>query len=557
MVIRFIFGVYDLEDLVQRPLLLDMVVRTIIHGSIDIAQRDLKFGPSELYEFYTLACAQRDAGKEEMIPFLRADDRLEACRRLAIEMFSCGTIILTNEQILSILRGLPFKMANYGGSDFSEFLPKALTDVRLCSFLTLDGSEALKFSHASFMEFFFAQAIVLNCNSNLEFLRQQVKQAAAPAVVYSLGSFARSQNDFALRIGVALDAMRDGNTSRERDDIYFDELVLRIAWASSDLLKNKHLRQCVIKNSRLAKSELSGTYLDRVALKELGLHKSVLDGCVFTKCSFHEVEMWNVVLNKCDLDVTAVEVSADKCECKTGKFSVQNVEKIDAVELRRIQGRDWLLRRCVFVGVKVMLSGKGMIDNTRFQERCVVSFDAGTVFDAGSNFEVIDSVVYRRRMTSDLKGPQTSWLGDSGSVMFAGCTLMGLWMTNVEIDDLLGRSAKRIRFDECHGVVLTEDRQSLIDGQKLANLSRLFPDIVFVDLNRFVNLKQVAAELHLTGKDVDLEDLCVKLARSGRESISPEARWSLERLSEIATRFRLSLSKIPDVAERMTTRKRG
>ena len=278
MVIRFIFGVYDLEDLVQRPLLLDMVVRTIIHGSIDIAQRDLKFGPSELYEFYTLACAQRDAGKEEMIPFLRADDRLEACRRLAIEMFSCGTIILTNEQILSILRGLPFKMANYGGSDFSEFLPKALTDVRLCSFLTLDGSEALKFSHASFMEFFFAQAIVLNCNSNLEFLRQQVKQAAAPAVVYSLGSFARSQNDFALRIGVALDAMRDGNTSRERDDIYFDELVLRIAWASSDLLKNKHLRQCVIKNSRLAKSELSGTYLDRVALKELGLHESVLDG---------------------------------------------------------------------------------------------------------------------------------------------------------------------------------------------------------------------------------------------------------------------------------------
>ena len=33
-VVNFIFSVYDLEDLVQRPLLLDMVVRTIIHGDL-------------------------------------------------------------------------------------------------------------------------------------------------------------------------------------------------------------------------------------------------------------------------------------------------------------------------------------------------------------------------------------------------------------------------------------------------------------------------------------------------------------------------------------------
>ena len=37
MVVDFIFGVYDLEDLVQRPLLLNMVVSTIIHGAIDIS----------------------------------------------------------------------------------------------------------------------------------------------------------------------------------------------------------------------------------------------------------------------------------------------------------------------------------------------------------------------------------------------------------------------------------------------------------------------------------------------------------------------------------------
>lgn len=151
----FIFGVYDLQDLVQRPLLLSMVVSTVICGSIDISKKELRFGPSELYDFYTTACAQRDTDKGGIVPFLNTSDRLLACRQLAVSMFNNGTIVLSNEQILTILGQIQFETPRPRDMSMSDFIQRALTDIRVCSFLTMDENNSLKFSHTSFMEFFF------------------------------------------------------------------------------------------------------------------------------------------------------------------------------------------------------------------------------------------------------------------------------------------------------------------------------------------------------------------------------------------------------------------
>lgn len=550
-VANFVFTVYDLEDLVQRPLLLDMVVRTIIHGSIDLSQKNLEFGPSELYDFYTLACAQRDVDKDGVTPFLCAEDRLDACRQLAVLMFNSGTIVLTNEQILAALKGIKFRTPIPTGLSQAEFVERAATDIRVCSFLTRDEDNSLKFSHTSFTEFFFAQQIVQECKSSLEFMREQTQKASGIAVTYFLGSFARSHERFSDQIKFALESISDSNAVPGRDDRNFNELVLRIAWASSELLKNKHLKRCVISNSRLAKSHLTGTYLDRAELRNLILKDSILDNCVLTKCSLSEITMSKMTFDACKLDIAVREFSMSESTFRAGRFSVENALKLNAVELRKMHSRDWLLQRCVFNSTKAKLSGKGLIIDTRFLNHCSLSFDAGTYLEDTSSVSVQNSTVFGARMggSSDLKGPQASWLSENGSALFSGCELVGLWMSIVEIIRILEDKNPNIILHDCHGIVLTEDRQMALNGQRLAALSRKLPHIAFLDLSRLGRLGQIKEDLRLSAKDCNLRTLCTRLAELRSSALDGEVTWSFARVQEVATAFQINLDKVIDVAD--------
>jgi uncharacterized protein YjbI with pentapeptide repeats len=534
-----------------------MVVKTIIHGSIDISQKHLKFGPSELYEFYTAACAQRDVEKDGIAPFLKAEDRLEACRRLAVAMFNGATTLLSNEQLLSLLRMIQFKTPISRSISPNEFFQRALTDIRVCSFLTRDGDDALKFSHTSFMEFFFAQEIVQKCRLSLEFMGEHLRAASRISVVYFLGSFARSDEHFAHQIGLALQAMSDATTEWSRKDKDFNELILRIAWASGVLLKNRHLKKCTISDSRLGKSDISGVYLDRVSLNNVTLIDSELNRGFLVRCSLADITISRVTIDQCNLDFTARDVTLSDSVLQGGKFSVENVLKADAIELSKTHSRDWLVQRCLFKAVKTKISGKGLIVETRFQDGCSLSFNSGTYLERGTAFCANDCVIFGTKMGrggSELQGPQVSWLAEGGSAVFTNCTLLGLWMADRDILRLDSSSPERtgrIQLHDCKGVVLTEDRYANITGQTFAKLSRIYPHISFLNLAVLSRLKQHKEYLQLRGKDCNLNSICSRLAEARSQFIDEGTRWSLERLQQVSDTFRLHLDKIPDFVEHM------
>jgi uncharacterized protein YjbI with pentapeptide repeats len=548
-VVNFIFSVYDLEDLVQRPLLLDMVVTTIIHGDIDITQQGLTFGPAELYEFYTLACAQRDIDKDGIVSFLNAEDRLKACRHLAVFMFERATILLSSEQILSSLEAIRFSTLTPTGMTSEDFVRKASTDIRVCSFLTMDGNEYLKFSHTSFMEFFFAQEVVQRCNSSLEYLRQQTRSASGSAVIYFLGSFARSDSNFSRQVQYALSSIAEASVNWTPEDVRFNHLILRIAWTSGVLLTNRHLQRCEISDSRFAKSQLLGAYFDGVSLKNLLLRDSKLERCVFVKCTFDDVAISKVTIDECNFQVVARELNISDSTFHDGAFSVENISKADAAELERTQSRDWLLERCRFKGVAVNLSGKGLVIDTIFED-CSLGLGGGSYLETGSTLRVTDSIVSGSRMR---RGSNTagSWLNERAAAAFERCELNGLWMNTGQIQDALSPNKNsNIDLVDCHGVILTETVQSQVDGQMLASLARKYSNIAFLDLAYFSNLRHAKGKFGLTSKECDLETLCARLVQYREYS---DILWSLNRVREISARFQIKLEKMKDFTEHLKT----
>lgn len=148
----YLRGIYDLSDLMKRPIILEMVVDTVLSGAIDI-RRDTHIGPSQLYEAYTSAKLGIDWDRGPVRRGgLGVDDRRRFAEACAVEMSRSGTQLLGADQVGEILDRLS---DGYEGISREE----ALTDLRTCSFLTIDERGLLRFIHKSFGEFFMARQL--------------------------------------------------------------------------------------------------------------------------------------------------------------------------------------------------------------------------------------------------------------------------------------------------------------------------------------------------------------------------------------------------------------
>lgn len=190
-VIAFINRVYDLRDLVSRPIILQMLVSMVIARDVDVTGNTLTLGPADLYELYTDAALRKDwqkgpSRREVLTPALRADFAEMAARA----MFDADALVLEPEDVEAIVASILRRV--------EEVEPAhAMTDLRTCSFLTIDDAHGTRFIHKSFQEFFFARALRRQISGgDLSLLHAEL----APEVLYFLGSFGISDEYFAQRI---------------------------------------------------------------------------------------------------------------------------------------------------------------------------------------------------------------------------------------------------------------------------------------------------------------------------------------------------------------------
>jgi formylglycine-generating enzyme required for sulfatase activity len=134
---------YNLKELAQRPVLLDMIPRSLPHLKPGQA-----LNAARLYEVYTDLWMLRDEDKGRTL-INRADKRL-FMQELALEMLRREELSIHYSRLPERVRA-HFQLEKAAEIDYFEH------DIRTCSFLNRDEEGNYRFVHKSFGEFFVAQ----------------------------------------------------------------------------------------------------------------------------------------------------------------------------------------------------------------------------------------------------------------------------------------------------------------------------------------------------------------------------------------------------------------
>lgn len=144
----------SLQDLMARPILLDMIATTLPRiGELkgDVTEYDL-------YDMYTRLWAKRDAWRESW----NVEARLSFVRSLAFSLFTEAAEYIPCDRLL---KGIgPFLTARgYNASD--QEIATIESDARTATFLIRDSEGNYRFAHRSFYEFFLAQFVISEINN--------------------------------------------------------------------------------------------------------------------------------------------------------------------------------------------------------------------------------------------------------------------------------------------------------------------------------------------------------------------------------------------------------
>jgi formylglycine-generating enzyme required for sulfatase activity len=134
---------YNLPELAQRPVLLDMIV-----CSFPRLEPGQAINAARLYELYTGQWLARDWEKGRTL--ITRDDKRVFMQQLALEMHRRGELALHYSRLSDRVR-------EHFGLDKADEIDYFGHDVRTCSFLNRDPEGNYRFLHRSFGEFFVAQ----------------------------------------------------------------------------------------------------------------------------------------------------------------------------------------------------------------------------------------------------------------------------------------------------------------------------------------------------------------------------------------------------------------
>ncbi|HUV94169.1 MAG TPA: SUMF1/EgtB/PvdO family nonheme iron enzyme [Anaerolineae bacterium] len=155
---------YNLKELAQRPVLLDMIARSLPHLKPGQA-----LNAARLYEAYTDLWLLRDEEKGRRL-ITRADKRL-FMQELALEM-------LRREEWSIHFSRLPERVRAHFRLEKAHEIDYFEHDIRTCSFLNRDGEGNYCFVHKSFGEFFVAQWLapkLLDCSAPEMRINEEVR----------------------------------------------------------------------------------------------------------------------------------------------------------------------------------------------------------------------------------------------------------------------------------------------------------------------------------------------------------------------------------------------
>lgn len=265
----FINSIYDLSDLMKRPIQLEMIVITVLQGVLDPKNEVVQLGPSGLYELYATMKVQADDAKaESRREVLTTSDRMSFAEDCAERMLVDDALELTSDEVTAIA------IKQFGSRNLD--MHDVLTDLRTCSFLTIRDDGSMRFIHRSFQEFFLARRISHNLGNSQHRL---IRRVLTPETLDFVGGSAAFDNDVYETLRAALRRAGTGDTPH-RDNL---ATALIAARESIDGLElgDAGVQALSRKRLRLRRSNLAGTTFLKGRLEHVDIADSRLDPVEF------------------------------------------------------------------------------------------------------------------------------------------------------------------------------------------------------------------------------------------------------------------------------------
>ncbi|WP_437986160.1 eIF2A-related protein [Sorangium sp. So ce117] len=295
-----IAAIYDLRDLVHRPLLLGMVLATL-----DEFASGAKVGRADLYEAYLKRWL--DNTRKDDPESFTDEQKKEFAEALAEQLWRSGQPACTWQELKQSVRARLFRFLPEGMPTDAAFL-----DIQGGTFLVQEGSDGYRFAHKAFLEYFLARALVATLAERpIEALRTKpiTREVAAfvgellrtfgeprrAGAVHAVQSFLKmdrqltpstrepAENALRLLLGLARWAEETAGWIPEGADLHGVQL------AGEDL-RGAPLAGANLRDANLSGADLSGADLTDAALSGAMLSGAKLHGTILRRAIAHRAD---------------------------------------------------------------------------------------------------------------------------------------------------------------------------------------------------------------------------------------------------------------------------
>jgi uncharacterized protein YjbI with pentapeptide repeats len=341
-IIRELFNVYDLSDLMSRPFLLFMVIDVLrLHKIKEIIDQKT-ISSAILYSIYIESYLKRDWEKGKGRQFLTPSERRAFSQCMALSMlYKDGPLAVTFRDIIPVLnRIMNERMTAERRREIESNIQRLVSDVLLCAFLRLSGEDMFEFAHKSFMEYFCAEYIVtalLERSSNDQIA--ELNYVLNREVLQFIGGLSTAFAGLTNRLTSQLSFTSKSGATTYRNNL-----------AAALLYSNQH----------------SGININRAVVSDCEFRRkafvrSSFDDIVFQNCSFSQVEFSNSSFAKTNfVNLQANELKFQKC-------------KLVSSEIKEIAG-DINIAETICENVAIL-----SLENSRWQ---AVLFSHGEIFNS-------------------------------------------------------------------------------------------------------------------------------------------------------------------------------
>jgi uncharacterized protein YjbI with pentapeptide repeats len=372
---------YNLADLCERPLLVDMILTTLP----ELVASGKRIDPATLYDTYTGIWIRQEDWRSQLEPTQKS----KLMEEIAFEMVAKReTLIIPADSIREIIKT---KLKTKAKSDVADYFDY---DIRTCSFFNRDSEGNYGFMHRSFLEFFVAKALSKEINGGSFSYLEAI--SVSPEIAYFASFMINSANKETLWNALYVTRGRPVSEAGR-----LGGNAVKLLRAMRESMDEKDFTRCAITDAEFGK--LASCKFDETQLLNVSFEAANISDCTFQKshlesCKFARAKLSNVSFSKSTLVNTAFENS----------------------ELRACSLREAKLSQCVLYGAKV--NGSDMT-NVAFEKLSTQAEVPTTMSNLGAEF--LQSHLRSSRFINSNLLMSTFRQSDLKSSRFVKCNLSG------------------------------------------------------------------------------------------------------------------------------------